>query len=188
MGLSSNPVLWYTMRASGIVAYVLLSLVVYVGISLAGRKPRAWPRFAVEDVHRFGGVLVGTFVWIHVGTVAIDKYFPFSLADVLVPFHASFKPFWTAMGVVAAELLLALAITNKLRHRLPHRVWRAIHGLNFVVWLAAAAHGVESGTDSSSSWMLGVYLISIAAVTTALAARVLSGRPAVPAKGRLSEV
>jgi len=177
MGLSSNPVLWYTMRASGIVAYVLLSIVVYVGVSLAGRKQRTWPRFAVEDVHRFGGVLVGTFIWIHIATVAIDTYFPFSLADVVVPFHASFKPFWTAMGVVSAELLLALAVTNKLRHRLSHRTWRTLHGLNFVVWLAAAAHGVGSGTDSASPWMLAVYLVSIGAITTAVAARAF--RPAL---------
>ena len=69
------------------------------------RKLERWPRFALEEVHRFGGILVGTFVVIHVVTIAIDSYLQFSLAAMLVPFAASYRPFWVALGIVAAELL-----------------------------------------------------------------------------------
>ena len=77
MHLTSNPVDWYAARAAGITAYLLLSGVVLVGVTMGAKKtfPR-WPRFAVEDVHRFGGLLVGAFVSIHVVAIAIDGSAP----------------------------------------------------------------------------------------------------------------
>ncbi len=143
MHLTSAPVIWYVIRASGIVAYVLLSIGAVVGITLAGKaKLPKWPRFAVEDVHRFIGLLVGAFVTLHVATIAIDSFLPFKLSGLTVPFVGSYRPVWTAMGIVAAELLLALAITNKLRRKLPYRVWRSAHYVNFPVWLLATLHGL----------------------------------------------
>ena len=77
---------WYLARASGIVAFVLLTIAVVLGLTLSGRaKLRYWPRFAIEDVHRFAGLLTGTFVSIHVLTLFADSYLPFSLTQLAVP-------------------------------------------------------------------------------------------------------
>jgi methionine sulfoxide reductase heme-binding subunit len=176
MHLTSSPIDWYAARAAGIVAYLLLTAVVSVGVGLAGRmNGKGWPRFAVEDVHRFGGILVGTFIAIHVATIAIDSYLPFTLTQLAVPFTDSYRPIWTALGIVAAELLLALAVANRLRSRVPHRWWRATHYLNFAVWLGATAHGIGVGSDRSAPWMVAIYAVSTALVLSLLALRV--GRP-----------
>src|SRR4029077_17208258 len=116
-----------------------------------------WPRFAVEDVHRFLGLLVGAFVTLHVATIAIDSFMPFSVTGLAIPFAAAYRPVWTALGIVAAELLLALAITNRLRRKLPYTVWRRAHYLNFPVWLFATLHGLGSGTDRHTPWLLALY-------------------------------
>jgi methionine sulfoxide reductase heme-binding subunit len=183
MHLTSAPVAWYVIRASGVVAYVLLSMGAVVGITLAGkaRLPR-WPRFAVEDVHRFIGLLVGVFVVIHVLTIAIDSFLPFSIGGIAIPLTASYRPIWTAMGIVSAELLLALAITNRLRRRLPYRVWRSAHYVNFPVWLLATLHGLGSGTDRHTLWLLGLELGSVVAVLVALAWRVGRHFPGVASR------
>jgi methionine sulfoxide reductase heme-binding subunit len=122
MHLTSNPIDWYAARAAGIVAYLLLTAVVALGVSMAGRAPgrrwKRWPMFAVEDVHRAGGLLVGTFIALHVATIAIDSYLPFSLGQLAIPLTAHYRPIWTALGIVAAELLLALAVTNHYRDRI----------------------------------------------------------------------
>ena len=176
MHLTSSPIDWYAARAAGIVAYLLLTAVVSVGIGLAGRmNGKGWPRFAVEDVHRFGGILVGTFIAIHVAAIAIDSYLPFTLTQLAVPFTDRYRPIWTALGIVAAELLLALAIANRLRRRMPHRLWRTTHYLNFAVWLGATAHGIGTGSDRSAPWMIAIYAVSTALVLSLLAVRV--GRP-----------
>ena len=148
MHLTASPIDWYAARAAGIAAYVVLTIVVALGLTMTGKaRSSKWPKFAVEDVHRFGGLLVGFFVALHVLTVAIDSYLPFSPIQVLVPLTARYRPLWTGLGIAAAELLIALALTNHYRRRLPYRFWRRAHYLNFAVWTAALLHGLGSGTD-----------------------------------------
>ena len=179
MHLTTNPIVWYAARAGGIVAYIMLTAVVLLGLSLAGRKKlKIWPRFAVEDVHRFGGLLVGTFVAIHVLAIAIDAYLPFSIPSLIVPFVSQFRPLWVALGIVSAELLLALAVANHYRRRLSYRFWRRTHYLNFVVWGAASVHGLATGTDRSSWWFLALTIGCVAAVCSVLVLRIGRFRPA----------
>jgi sulfoxide reductase heme-binding subunit YedZ len=187
MHLTSSPVDWYAARAAGVVAYLLLSSVVLLGLTMSSKKTLSrWPRFTVEDVHRFGGLLVGTFIGIHVVTVAIDAWLPFSLGSILIPFTTRYRPIWVGLGVVAAELLLALAVTNHYRRRLQYRTWRRAHYLNFAVWTAASFHGIGSGTDRSSPWLLAVFAAATASVCAAIAWRVgrrSLGRRVLPVAG-----
>ncbi len=164
--LTSSPLDWYAARAGGVVAYVLLSAVVALGLSMSGKKTlKRWPRFALEDVHRFGGLLVGAFLVIHIATIAIDSYLPFSLASLAIPLVARYRPLWTGLGIVAAELLLALAVTNHYRHRrLSYALWRRMHYLNFAVWGAATLHGLGSGTDRSTPWLLTIEAVAVSAI------------------------
>jgi methionine sulfoxide reductase heme-binding subunit len=177
MHVTSNPVDWYAARAAGIAAYVLLSFGVVLGLTMARRITlRLWPKFAIEDVHRFVGLLVGTFVIFHVVTIAIDSWLPFSVSSLAIPLLARYRPVWVALGIGAAELLLALAVTNHYRRRLPHRFWRRAHYLNFAVWGAATLHGIGSGTDRNAPWLLAVYSLAVAAVAIATSARLLRRR------------
>jgi methionine sulfoxide reductase heme-binding subunit len=170
---------WYTARASGIVSFGLLTLAVLVGLTLSGRaKLPYWPRFAVEDVHRFLGLLTGTFVALHVGTLLIDAYMPFSLRQVLVPGASSYRPLATALGIVATELLVALAVTNHFRSRLSYRFWRRTHYLNFAVWGLALIHGIAAGSDRGAAWASFTYIAAAAAVGGMVTWRALNVRPA----------
>ena len=179
MHLTTSPLDWYVARAAGVAAYLLLTVVITLGMTMAsGRSLKRWPKFALEDVHRFGGLLVGSFVTIHVVTIALDAYLPFSLSAILVPFTAAYRTVYTALGVVAAELLLALAVTNRYRDRLPYAFWRRAHYLNLAVWTAATVHGLGSGTDRSTPWLLALFAASVATVLGAGAWR-LRRRPAL---------
>jgi sulfoxide reductase heme-binding subunit YedZ len=175
---------WYLARASGIVAFVLLTIAVVVGLTLSGRaKLPNWPRFAVDDVHRFAGLLTGAFVALHVLTLFVDSYLPFSLTQLVVPGTSSYRPLATAIGVVAAELLLALAITNHYRKRLSYGFWRRAHYLNFAVWGLALLHGIFAGTDRGAPWADVLYGSSAAAVAGFVAWRASGGlRPPATAR------
>ena len=82
--VSSSPAIWYAARASGVAAYVVLSVVVSLGLTLGGKaQNRRWPRFSVEDVHRFGGLLVGSLIGVHVLAIAADSFLPFSLTQLV---------------------------------------------------------------------------------------------------------
>ena len=161
MHVTSSPAIWYAARASGVAAYVVLSIVVCLGLTLGGKaQSRRWPRFSAEEIHRFGGLLVGSLIGVHVLTIAADSFLPFSLTQLLVPFTSSYRPLWTGLGIAAAELLLALAITNHYRKRLPYRFWRKAHYLNFAVWSLASLHGLMSGTDRGVAWLAILYGVS----------------------------
>ncbi|MGN6380138.1 MAG: hypothetical protein ACTHNU_14395 [Gaiellales bacterium] len=173
MHLTSSPIDWYAARAAGIAAYLVLSGVVTLGILMGGKARSArWPRFAVEDVHRFGGLLVGSLLAVHVLTVAIDSFLPFSLRELALPFTEHYRPLPMGLGIAAAELLVALAITNHYRSRVPYRLWRRAHYLNFAVWTAATAHALIMGTDRSATWMIAMNAVAVGSVLGALAWRI----------------
>jgi sulfoxide reductase heme-binding subunit YedZ len=157
--------IWYVARAGGVVAYLLLTFAVCAGIGLAGRaRVPGFPRLAVNELHRFAGILAGTFIAIHVGAVLLDPYVHFSAVQALVPLADSYRPLAVAFGIVAAELLIALAVTNRLRKVLPRRIWRGAHYLNFAVWASATIHGISAGTDNATMWLMAIYVTAIATV------------------------
>lgn len=169
MHVTSSPAIWYAARASGVAAYIVLTTSVVLGMTLAGKAQlRRWPRFALEDVHRFAGLLVGSLIGVHVLAIAGDSFLPFSLTQLIVPFTATYRPLWTGLGIFAAELLLALAITNHYRTRIPYRAWRTLHYLNFAVWTAASVHGMLAGTDRSAPWLAILYGVAVGSVVLTL--------------------
>ena len=179
MILAANTT-WYIARAGGLLAFTLLTASVVLGLLLSRRDHfKSWPRFALEDVHRFVSLLAGAFIVVHVGSLLFDSYLPFSLTNVLVPGTAPYRSLSVAAGVVAAELLAALAVTNRYRHSLPRNFWRRAHYLNFAVWLLAFVHGILAGTDATTPWGITLYLASAGAVGALVAGRLLPAqRPA----------
>jgi sulfoxide reductase heme-binding subunit YedZ len=166
--VAASSTTWYMARAGGVVAYLLVSACVLAGIVLAGKqKVPGLPRFAVEDVHRFLGLLAGLFIAVHVGSVALDSVVPFSLSQLVVPFTAGYRPLATGLGIIALELLLAVSITNRLRSRLPYRVWRRAHYATIAVWLLATTHGVLAGTDRDQTWLVWLYSLTVATIVAA---------------------
>ena len=165
---------WYTARAAGVVAYALLTS----GVLLGGRArlPR-WPAFAVTDVHRFVSILTGVFIAIHIYALLLDRYAHVSVVTLVVPGASSYRPFWLALGTIALELLLAVALSNVLRKRIGHKRWRRVHYLTFGVWIASTAHGIGAGTDATAGWLRVLYLVSIGMVALAVLWR--TGRGAV---------
>lgn len=172
-------VTWYAVRASGMVAFALLTTTIALGLVMSGRaKLRRWPRFALEDVHRFASLLTWSFIGVHAFALIVDAYLPISFLDLVIPGLSPYRPLPTALGVVAAELLAALAVANQLRGRISYKLWRQTHYLNFVVWLLVLGHGVASGADSDTAWALGIYVFSASLIAGLTAWRVLSTRSA----------
>ena len=163
--------IWYFARSSGIVAYALLSASVVLGILMAGKTRFTWPRFAVEDVHRFLAILTGVFIVLHGSTLLLDSVVPTSLAQELVPFTSGYRPFAVGLGVTAAELMAAVGISNAFRKQLPHRVWRRVHYATLGVWVLATGHGLLAGTDRFDPWFAALAGAAISSTLMAAYAR-----------------
>jgi methionine sulfoxide reductase heme-binding subunit len=173
---------WYLTRSTGVVALVLLTLSVVLGILGAVRfsaGPR-WPRFAIDSLHRDSSLLVVVVIVIHVITSVLDGFAPISLIDGLIPFHSSYRSLWLGLGALSFDLILALVVTSLVRRRLGYRSWRAIHWLAYLSWPIAVLHGLGTGTDVKSAWSLLVTLACMAAVLVALAVRLRAAAEANP--------
>jgi methionine sulfoxide reductase heme-binding subunit len=166
-----SPGVWYFARSAGIVAYLLLSSSVLLGVLMAGKTAFTWPRFAVEEVHRFLAILTGVFIVLHGGSLLLDRVVPIGLPQELVPFTSSYRPLAVGLGVCTAELIAAVGISNALRRRIRHATWRRLHYLTLPAYLLATAHGVLAGTDAGDPWFAALAAGSFAAVAIAAWAR-----------------
>jgi len=170
---------WYTMRATGVVALVLLSLTVVLGILTAGRvRTRSWPAFAQAELHKRISLLAMVFLAIHVVTAVLDSYVDVGWVAVLVPFASPYRPLWTGLGTVSVDLLVAVAVSSALRQRIAPRTWRGIHWLAYGSWPVAMAHSLGMGTDASQLWMDAVAGLCSAGVLVALGWRLGDRRAA----------
>jgi DMSO/TMAO reductase YedYZ heme-binding membrane subunit len=177
--------LWYLTRGTGIVALLLLTASVLLGVSSALRwRGERWPRFAVGDLHRNLTLLSIGFVVLHVATTIADGFAPIGLKDVALPFMSPYRPVWLGLGTVAFDLLLALVATSLLRTRMGPRVWRALHWLAYAAWPIALLHSLGTGSDARLGWFESVGFACIAFVSLAVLARVIvGGGPTMPRIG-----
>jgi DMSO/TMAO reductase YedYZ heme-binding membrane subunit len=168
---------WYLTRSTGAVALLLLTFSVVLGIlgSIRFSVAPRWPRFAIDALHRDTSLLVIVLVALHVVTSVLDGFAPLSLIDGVIPFRSSYRPLWLGLGTLSFDLLIALVVTSLLRHRLGYRTWRQIHWLAYACWPIAVVHGLGTGSDTKSAWMLLVTAACTAAVVAAVWARALSG-------------
>ncbi len=174
---TSSPLLWYTTRATGVVALVLLTGTMVLGILTAGRaRTRSWPAFAQADLHKRVSLLAMVFLAFHVLTSVLDTYVNVGWASVIVPFASPYRPLWTGLGTVGVDLMLAVAISSALRQRISARTWRGIHWLAYGSWPVAMAHSLGMGTDASQLWMDGLAAVCTLAVLGALAWRIRDHR------------
>jgi sulfoxide reductase heme-binding subunit YedZ len=161
----SSEALWFATRAAGVVSLLLFTAVVVMGqlARLRVASP-AWPRFLSVDLHRNLALLSLVFLVIHIVTAVVDPFTSLGIAPVVLPFGSSYRRFWLGLGTVAFELTLAVIATSLLRARVGVGVWRAIHWLSYAAWPIAVLHGLGTGTDASSPWLLAVTLLCVGAV------------------------
>lgn len=178
-----GPFLWYATRAAGLVTLVLLTASLVLGILNAGRfASRRWPRFVVQGLHRNLSLLALGCLALHVGTTVIDTYVSIGLQSAFIPFLSGYKRWWLGLGAIAADLMLVLVITSLLRQRIKPRLWRAIHWAGYLCWPVAIAHGLGTGTDHGTTWVLGLTFGCIGAVVCSVTYRLVMLIPARTAR------
>ena len=174
-----NQFWWYLARASGIVAWLLLTASVLWGIFLSTKLLQQLRRPAwLLDLHRWlGGLTVG-FVGLHVAALIADSYVTFDPVDVLVPFASSWRPGAVALGIAAMWGLVAVELTSLAMKRLSRRTWRSVHLLSYLVFWSTSLHASLAGTDATSPLYRWTAIATVLAVVFALTYRVLAGRGA----------
>src|ERR1700757_365113 len=94
-GINSSTALWYASRATGVVALLLMTAVVLLGLLVTrqGRLP-GLPRFAVTGLHRNLSLVAVVFVVVHVLTAVADSYVHIPITAVMIPLASPYERFW----------------------------------------------------------------------------------------------
>jgi DMSO/TMAO reductase YedYZ heme-binding membrane subunit len=176
LAVGNGTTFWYLTRGSGVVALILLTAAVLIGIVNALRwRTDRWPRFALTDAHRNLTLVSIVFVAIHVVTTVADGYAPIGLLDAVVPFLSPYRPLWLGLGAVSFDLLLALVVTSLMRASIPPRVWRGLHWLAYAAWPIALVHSLGTGSDARTGWLQALGVACLLLVAASVLGRVALG-------------
>lgn len=170
----SSSAAWQASRAAGLVSFALLWASVIWGL-LASSRPFSTgvSRAAIVDWHRILSTVALTFAGLHAAVLMLDTHAGYGIIDLVLPFAAEDSPLATAMGVVAFELGIAVAVSFRFRKHLGMRTWRALHMVAYPVFVLALAHFIAIGTDAKKPFVLGLALLSGFSVVFATAFRVI---------------
>jgi sulfoxide reductase heme-binding subunit YedZ len=150
---------WYVTRAAGLTAYFLLWLSMVWGLAVPSRffHPVIDGAYSY-DFHEFLSLLGLGFVLLHVIVLLFDKFLPFNILQVLIPFIDSYRPFWVGMGVIGFYIFLLVTVTFYIKSRIGIQAFRSIHVLSLLGYVGATLHGLFAGTDSAFPLAKALYI------------------------------
>ena len=163
--VTSKTWLWYLTRSTGLVALVLLTATMALGLLSGVRwQGQSWPRFVRAGLHRNMSALACAVVVVHIVTTLADGFVPIYIQDAVLPFGSAYRPLWLGLGAASFDLMLVLIVTSLVRTRISYRAWRALHWTAYLCWPAAVVHGLGTGTDTPVRWVLLLTLACVAMI------------------------
>ena len=181
--MKTDPTFWLLARASGLTAYILLTLSVLAGLILKSRPfGRAVKGAYVLDLHRVLALLGLAALGLHGTALLLDKTVHMPVAGLFLPGSSPYRPVAVAFGVGAAELMALVVVSFSVRKLIGQKRWRLLHWSTYAIFGLATAHGLLAGSDSAQPWARDLYLGTVAAVVFATAWRALY-RPSRPPRG-----
>ena len=114
--------------------------------------------------HQVLTLLLLGFVGLHLVTLYFDPFEPFSLLKLVWPLAETYRPLGTALGVLTLYMIVLVVLSSWARRFLNTRLWYLLHLTSYVAFILVTIHGLLTGADSQTPWMLGVYTGSSALV------------------------
>ena len=162
---AQNSWLWYIVRGSGIVAAVCLIILMLSGIGfITGHSFRFLEPIIAWASHRALGIVLGISLLLHMVGLLFDKFVPFSILNLLVPWSSNYKPVTLfgfqlgslniALGVLAFYILVLITVTSLLAIKdTKPRLWKFSHLLSYVVMVFVFFHSLYLGTDLAGGFL-----------------------------------
>ena len=163
---------WLAARSAGIVAFLLITAAVVLGLLMASKMTRrpGLKRNLVK-VHQQVALTALVAIGAHGLFLLGDAWLKPGLTGITIPFTLEYRPVWTGLGILAGYLALLLGPSFYWRRRIGARRWRQIHRATVVVFVLAVLHSLGSGTDGASTWFRVMVLGSAAIVLTLVVVR-----------------
>jgi methionine sulfoxide reductase heme-binding subunit len=157
---------WIVSRSSAMVAFVLVTISVFLGLTMAG-KPLREPQFTktMRALHEQTALAALVAIGVHVVAVLADPWLKPGVAGVAIPFVLGLNRFWNGIGVIAAYLAFLLGLSFYLRRYIGAKRWRMAHRATIAVYVLGLFHALGAGSDTGSL----IFLVFAAATAVPIA-------------------
>lgn len=173
-----QPVLlaWYTVRALGFLAYLVLAASVLYGLLLSTKILDAIAHrpvsFALHKDLAIVGLLLGV---LHGSLLVFDQSYRFTPLSLIVPFRSPYSPITVGIGQLGLYASAIVTASFYVRRFIGQRVWRLIHYLTFLAFVGVTYHGLASGSDSRAAWAFWIYVTPVTAAVFLITYRMAVG-------------
>lgn len=179
---------WLASRAAGIVAFLLITTAVVLGLLMASKMSRRpGLKRNLLKVHEQVALTALVAIGAHGVLLLGDAYLNPGVTGIAIPFTLPYRPLWTGLGILAGYLAVLLGPTFYWRRKIGARRWRQIHRVTVVVFVLAVLHSLGSGTDGASAWFrvmaLGSAALVLALVVFRYGSQARGRKPAPAPKG-----
>lgn len=148
-----TPWAWYVSRSSGLLAFLLLYISMFLGatIRIPGLR-RIWKPAYTLKIHCWVSLQALIFAFVHGTVLFFDKFLNFRLVEIFVPFARKTVPGVVdtnllAMGIVGFYLMALILATSYAKEHLSHTLWRTVHSTNLALYVFVVIHSLFQGTD-----------------------------------------
>ncbi len=179
---------WLASRASGLVAFALITISVGIGLAMAGKVMRrpglSRKLLSIHEQTALAGLVA---IAIHGVTLLGDPWLNPGVKGIAIPFAMGYKTIFTGLGVVAGYLAALLGLSFYVRKRVGPRLWRKAHRATVVVYALGLVHAIGAGTDASAVWFRWWVILTAPLIGGLFVYRLLARRGARPAAGKAPE-
>lgn len=170
---TGDHLFWIASRSAGIVALLLASAAVGLGLMQGlrrgGRRSEgAPPRLAglvrapdLKATHEALSLATLVAIGVHALVLLGDGFLHPSVLDLTIPFVSGYQRLWTTLGIVSGWALVALGLSYYVRGRIGVARWRILHRFTALAWIAAVVHSLGEGTDAGQAWFLAAVGIAV---------------------------
>jgi len=174
---------WGIARSSGFIAFLAATGAVVLGARRPSVLPIGGLPARVYALHRGLGIAALLAMAVHLAALWTDDFVEFTPAQLLLwPWTSEYRPFAVMLGWAAMLALLLTSASGGLRRLLPG--WRVAHALAYLTFALGLAHGLLSGSDSGSPYVLAFYAATLLVVAYTLFRRVPRSGPLLSRRGR----
>lgn len=176
---------WLVSRASGLVALVLVTVSVGLGLAMAGkvmRRPGLSKKLlAIHEQTALAGLVA---IAVHGIALLGDPWLHPGVSGIAVPFAMSFKTAFTGLGIIGGYLAALLGLSYYVRRRVGARLWRKAHRATVLVYVLGLVHALGAGTDATAVWFRWWVILTTPVIGGLFVYRVLSARAKKQARAR----
>jgi len=141
---------WLLSRASGSVALLLVTVSVLIGLLMAsGLLRRPGLKRSLVATHEHLALIALVAIAVHGISLLGDRTLHPGPIGVLVPLEISYRPAYTALGILSGYLTAALALSFYARRRIGGGRWRRLHRYTVLAYVLGVAHALGAGSDTS---------------------------------------